>query len=119
MMIRPRRARVSITFTRLGSARKPTLPFGLARVQQNTMTSFSRPWNPSTEQTSRAWMVLGSAGASKRLRISGLLPLSRRLIARTCALYGVTTPISPKMTSCPAASFLTMFTIFCASTGFV
>ena len=42
---------------------------------------------------------VGIRGASNRLRTSGLLPFSRRLIARTCALYGVTMPISPKMTS--------------------
>mmetsp|Transcript_3155 Transcript_3155/g.12668 ORF Transcript_3155/g.12668 Transcript_3155/m.12668 type:complete len:306 (+) Transcript_3155:4231-5148(+) len=117
--IKPRRARVNITFTRRGSAKKPTLPFAFARVHVNTMTSFSRPWNPSTVETSRASIESGAGGASKRVRRSRWFPLSNLLIARTCAAYGVTMPMSHGNTSWPATSFFTTFTIFCASAGFV
>mmetsp|Transcript_12982 Transcript_12982/g.48576 ORF Transcript_12982/g.48576 Transcript_12982/m.48576 type:complete len:235 (+) Transcript_12982:4451-5155(+) len=117
--ISPLRALVNITFTRRGSARKPTLPFPLARVHVNTMTSFSLPWNPSTVDTSSASSESGAGGASKRVRRSRCRPVKSVLIARTCAAYGVTIPISHGNTSWPAMSFFTMFTIFCASAGLV
>mmetsp|Transcript_5899 Transcript_5899/g.16232 ORF Transcript_5899/g.16232 Transcript_5899/m.16232 type:complete len:246 (+) Transcript_5899:25-762(+) len=49
---RPRLARVSITFNRRGSARKPTRPCVLARTVEMKINSFSRPWKPSTLLTS-------------------------------------------------------------------
>ena len=79
------RARVSMTLTRRGSAKNPTFPFGLARVHVNTITSFSRPWKPSTVDTSSASSESGGGGASNRVRRSRWLPLSSRLMARTCA----------------------------------
>mmetsp|Transcript_5101 Transcript_5101/g.18216 ORF Transcript_5101/g.18216 Transcript_5101/m.18216 type:complete len:261 (+) Transcript_5101:826-1608(+) len=118
-IMRPLLARVSMTFTRRGSAKKPTLPFMFARVHVNTITSFSRPWNPSTEHTSRAWSESGGGGASKRDRRFSWFPFSSLSIARTCALYGDTIPMSAGRTSWPWHSFFTMLTIFCASTGFV
>jgi hypothetical protein len=39
----PRFARVSATFSRLASAKKPTLPLLLLRTALNITTSFSRP----------------------------------------------------------------------------
>ena len=45
------RGRVMATLTRLGSATKPRLPISLQRTAENTMTSASRPWYPSTDET--------------------------------------------------------------------
>ena len=45
------RGRVMATLTRRGSATKPRLPGSLQRTAENTMTSASRPWYPSTEDT--------------------------------------------------------------------
>mmetsp|Transcript_77027 Transcript_77027/g.225912 ORF Transcript_77027/g.225912 Transcript_77027/m.225912 type:complete len:322 (+) Transcript_77027:163-1128(+) len=52
MTMQPRLARVSITFRRRQSAKKPTLPSLLFRTAQKMMTSFSCPWKPSTDSTS-------------------------------------------------------------------
>ena len=48
----PNRARVNATFNRLGSFRNPTPWCSLDLTQDNTMKSFSRPWNASTLATS-------------------------------------------------------------------
>mmetsp|Transcript_6898 Transcript_6898/g.16299 ORF Transcript_6898/g.16299 Transcript_6898/m.16299 type:complete len:201 (+) Transcript_6898:645-1247(+) len=52
MTMQPHRARVSITFKRRQSDKNPTLPSRLFRTAQKMMTSFSWPWNPSTDSTS-------------------------------------------------------------------
>ena len=100
----PRFARVSMTFTRRGSARNPTprAPPSLLRVAVNTTASFSRPWNPSTEE------------------ISSSLPRPRTafralLSARTCAEYGAMTPICDAVSSPPARSDAT--TVIAAETS--
>mmetsp|Transcript_7350 Transcript_7350/g.11980 ORF Transcript_7350/g.11980 Transcript_7350/m.11980 type:complete len:252 (-) Transcript_7350:1830-2585(-) len=80
----PRRARVSMTFKRRQSAKKPTVPSLLLLTAENIMRSFSRPWKLSTEATSR------SSGSAS----SGIIFLMTRFNNFTCARYGVTTPIS-------------------------
>mmetsp|Transcript_46505 Transcript_46505/g.129633 ORF Transcript_46505/g.129633 Transcript_46505/m.129633 type:complete len:236 (+) Transcript_46505:349-1056(+) len=52
MTMQPRRARVSMTFKRRQSDKKPTLPSRLLRTAQKIITSFSWPWKPSTDSTS-------------------------------------------------------------------
>mmetsp|Transcript_85003 Transcript_85003/g.227984 ORF Transcript_85003/g.227984 Transcript_85003/m.227984 type:complete len:335 (+) Transcript_85003:260-1264(+) len=49
---RPRRARVSSTLRRRWSPTNPTRPSRLARTVETKMRSFSRPWKPSTLDTS-------------------------------------------------------------------
>ena len=52
MTIIPNLARVSATFKRLGSLRNPTPWCSFDLTHDNTMKSFSRPWNASTLATS-------------------------------------------------------------------
>ena len=47
MMIKPNRARVHMTFSRLGSSTNPISRVTLHRTVENTTTSLSRPWNES------------------------------------------------------------------------
>mmetsp|Transcript_19818 Transcript_19818/g.53901 ORF Transcript_19818/g.53901 Transcript_19818/m.53901 type:complete len:416 (-) Transcript_19818:1698-2945(-) len=65
MTMHPRRARVSITFKRRQSDKKPTLPSRLFRTAQKMMTSFSWPWKPSTDSTSSPERNFWSPGRSR------------------------------------------------------
>mmetsp|Transcript_126663 Transcript_126663/g.270232 ORF Transcript_126663/g.270232 Transcript_126663/m.270232 type:complete len:426 (-) Transcript_126663:1057-2334(-) len=71
--MQPRLARVSITFSRRQSDKKPTLPSLLFRTAQKMMTSFSCPWKPSTDSTSRPVRNFWSPGRS---RMSFLMKLT-------------------------------------------
>ena len=74
-----RRARVTATFNRRWSERKPTVRFALLRTREMITASFSRPWNPST---------LSISSSPYRSR-------SRRRRSSTWALYGEMTARSP------------------------
>ena len=76
-----------LTFMRRASRRKPmpAVRFSRPRSERTTermMTSFSRPWKPSTELTSM-----------RPPRAAPSVSTSSRRMARTCALYGEMTPI--------------------------
>ena len=70
------------------------------------------------EQTSMAASESGAAGASNLVRLTAL-GCKSFLIARTCAAYGETIPISHAKTSCSAINFFTSVTTFCASIVFI
>mmetsp|Transcript_76293 Transcript_76293/g.182569 ORF Transcript_76293/g.182569 Transcript_76293/m.182569 type:complete len:200 (+) Transcript_76293:103-702(+) len=84
MTMRPIRARVSMTLRRRQSQRKPTLPSRLFLTAQKMMTSFSWPWNLSTDSTSRPDRNFCRPGRS-------LISFFKSL---TWPLYGVTMPTS-------------------------
>mmetsp|Transcript_29690 Transcript_29690/g.81285 ORF Transcript_29690/g.81285 Transcript_29690/m.81285 type:complete len:392 (+) Transcript_29690:93-1268(+) len=85
----PRRALVIITLSRRQSAKKPTPPMSLHRTALKMMSSFSRPWKLSTDATSRSFEYSSP-------------PILGRMIlrnVRTWPLYGVTTPMSWRVSS--------------------
>jgi len=93
-MIIPLRARVIATFKRRQSVRKPKAAMVLLRTVEMTTTSFSRPWNASTEEHSTMPAASGQEIISRSFR-----SWFSRL---TWAEYGVMTPMSPGAT--PAAT---------------
>lgn len=62
--ISPRFGRVNATFMRRQSPVKPTLPSSFERTALKMITSFSRPWKPSTVLISMPSRTSRSAGVS-------------------------------------------------------
>mmetsp|Transcript_35792 Transcript_35792/g.89992 ORF Transcript_35792/g.89992 Transcript_35792/m.89992 type:complete len:263 (-) Transcript_35792:529-1317(-) len=100
-----RLALVRATLSRRQSATNPTSPRRFALTRLTRITSFSQPWNASTDET---W--------TKFLAAPGRL----RRISATCAAYGVMMPISSPVILAGRACKIrsTSQDTHCASAGF-
>ena len=97
MTISPRRARVIATFMRRASDRNPSRPCVLLRTVLNTITSFSRPWNPSIVLTSncsppRFTLMPPSSFSGNFSMPRRASPGNRRMTSRFCSEARMSAP---------------------------